>query len=233
MCFLSLSPLSYYVVYGVPFLIAVVFLILDSGVPYACVLLVLFSCHYCSLDLPFPYPYPCLAWRRAKTSCRLGCALLDFCIFASFHRWFCLGWRLGVGQNLVHTPLDFAWFVRFLVILILVLHGEGRKPRSDLAWLCLIFRIFCYSGAWGDGHGGDKTSFTLALTLLDFCYFIACVGLDCMRGEGRKPRSDWAWFCLFLLFYCHWDWGDRRGEDKTSFRISLILRDSCHSLLLS
>jgi hypothetical protein len=31
--------------------------------------------------------------------------------------------------------------VRFL-ILILVLRGEGRKPRSDLAALCLIFACF-------------------------------------------------------------------------------------------
>src|ERR1700692_2162014 len=80
-------------------LIVVVFLILDSCVPYPC----LFP--YRSLDRPFPYPYPCLAWRRAKTSFRLGCVLLDFCFFC----------------------------VIFPSILSRITPGQRTKPRSDLA----------------------------------------------------------------------------------------------------
>src|ERR1700737_4830951 len=82
-------------------LIVVVFLILDSCVPYPC----LFP--YRSLDRPFPYPYPypCLAWRRAKTSFRLGFVLLDFCFFC------------------VILPL----------ILSRITPGQMTKPRSDLA----------------------------------------------------------------------------------------------------
>ena len=87
------------VVFGFPFLIVVVFLILDSCVPYPC----LFP--YRSLDRPFPYPYPCLAWRRAKTSFRVGCVLLDFCFFC------------------VILPS----------ILSRITPGQRTKPRSDLA----------------------------------------------------------------------------------------------------
>src|SRR6202051_3746088 len=65
------------VVCGVPFLIVVVFLILDSCVPYPC----LFPYRGLDRPFPYPYPYPCLAWRRAKTSFGLGCVLLDFCFF--------------------------------------------------------------------------------------------------------------------------------------------------------
>jgi hypothetical protein len=71
------------VVYGVAFLIVVVFLILDFGVPYPCLLPVFFFSPYRGLDALFayPYPYPCLAWLLAKTSFGLGCALIDFCFF--------------------------------------------------------------------------------------------------------------------------------------------------------
>jgi hypothetical protein len=62
----------------------------------------------------------------------------------------------------------------------------------------LIFRIFCYLDAWGEGRGEDKTSFGSGLILLDFCIFCA-------------------------IWKLHIAMVDRRGWDKTSFRIGLIL----------
>jgi hypothetical protein len=48
----------------------------------------------------------------------LACGSLDYCI---------------PGRNLVHTLLDFAWFLCNLK------RSFGRKSRSDWAWFCLIF----------------------------------------------------------------------------------------------
>ena len=47
-----------------------------------------------------------------------------------------------------------------------------------------------------------------------------------MCSEGRKPCSESAWFCLICV--CFFAMVDRRGEDKTSFWIGLILRDFCY-----
>ena len=49
------------------------------------------------------------------------------------------------------------------MVLLDFMRGERRKPHSDLPRLCLIFRIFCYLDAWGDGRGDDKTSFQSGL----------------------------------------------------------------------
>jgi hypothetical protein len=84
------------------------------------------------------------------------------------------------------------------LILILVLLGERRKPRSDLAALCLIFaflRHFTVDFVWGDGWAYRKTSFRLPLTFLDFCVFLLwyCLILSVAKGENLvKTRLDFA-----------------------------------------
>jgi hypothetical protein len=81
-----------------------------------------------------------------------------------------------------------------------------------LLWYCLILSV-------AKGENLVKTRLDFAWFLLDFmcgegrkprsdspwlCLFLrlfAVVLLDFMCGEGRKPRSGLAWFCLFLCFF--------------------------------
>jgi hypothetical protein len=62
----------------------------------------------------------------------------------------------------------------------------------------LIFRIFGYLDAWGDGRGVDRTSFRLGLILLDFCVFFVMVD---RRGEDKTSFKSG----LILLDFCYWD----------------------------
>jgi hypothetical protein len=55
--------------------------------------------------------------------------------------------------------------------------SEGRKPCWELAWLCLIFRIFCYWYCW------------------------ACLGWQAWRGQNLV--GNWLNFAWFLLFNCY------------------------------
>jgi len=180
-----------------------------SHVSYPCLLLVcLFSFFLIIVVLIFCFLILVLVLvlggEGRKPRSDLAAFCLIFAFFASFYRWFCLGWRLGLGRNLVQTPLDFAWFVRF----------------------------FCYRIAWFHAWRRAKTSFRLGLTLLDFCYFIACLRLYLMCSEGRKPRSDLAAFCLIFRFFCYGiAWSHAWQKAKTSFRFSLTLLDFSHFLL--
>jgi hypothetical protein len=77
--------------------------------------------------------------------------------------------------------------------------SEGRKPRSELAWLCLIFRIFCYLDAWGDGRGEDKTSFRVGLILRDFLLF------DCYRSVLLSYHGASYSYCSpWILYWLSW-----------------------------
>jgi hypothetical protein len=225
-------------------------------------------------------------WRRAKTSLRPRLTLLDFSHFLLLG---CLAWWAWQGQNLVLTCLDFAWFVRFsqiLVILILdyriavvsyVIVGYVVVFLVILILDCRIvcYRMLCYCGLCLDyrisypwlwcslslsvacflifpyrsldrpfpypypclAWRRAKTSFWLGSTLLDFRYFIAYVSLDFMCSEGRKPRSDLAWLCLIFVFFfvvgkLRIAMVDGCGEDKTSFGIGLILLDFCYLIAI-
>ena len=167
-----------------------------------------------------------LAWRKAKTSFGLGCALLDFCIFCVILPLISSGVMAGLPQNLVQTPLDFPWFLRFF--------------WYGMAWFCLWWKA--------------KTSLRLALTLLDFCliscvakgenlvqtrldfaYFCAYLLWYCLtwcvaKGENlAQAWLDFAWFlCFFAIEKLDIAMVDGRGEDETSFGIGLVLLDFCY-----
>jgi hypothetical protein len=53
---------------------------------------------------------------------------------------------VALGENLVRTWLEFAWFCVFCAMV----DGRGfrRKPRSDLSLLCLIFVVWWPGVAW-------------------------------------------------------------------------------------
>ena len=148
----------------------------------------------CFLDFLLSY----FLMARVETSFRLCLTLLDFClIFVLLFSCYCVGrfrliWSVSVGENLVRTGLDFAWF--FLFFCLISRRRARRKPRQDWAWLCLIFAIFCL--IWGVALGEN-----LVRTGLDFAWFL----LDMRRGFRRKPRSDLAWFCvIFAIFLLLW-----------------------------
>jgi hypothetical protein len=56
---------------------------------------------------------------------------------------------VALGENLVRTWLDFAWFCVFCAMVDGC--GEGRKARSDLLLLCLIFVVWWRGVAWCRG----------------------------------------------------------------------------------
>jgi hypothetical protein len=108
----------------------------------------------CLICAFFCYPYPCLAWRRAKTSFRLGLTVLDFSHFLLFR---CLGWRAWRGQNLVHTCLDFAWLLLFYCLRRPWLYAWRRAKTSfRLGLILLIFAILLPLGlGWQAWRGQD------------------------------------------------------------------------------
>jgi hypothetical protein len=109
-------------------------------------------------------------------------------------------WRCGLLYWILYW---LSWYGGGTVFLILVLRGEGRKPRLDLAWLCLCLCFLCYG--WRVWRRA-KTSFWLVFALLDFCYLMAwCFVVPgyCIGCLGMV----W-WYCyrslLWLYCFCLW-----------------------------
>jgi hypothetical protein len=167
--------LAYHIVVLTIMVLILVFCLFSSFFPYR------------SLDLlfpypyPYPYPYPCLAWRRAKTSFRLGCVLLDFCFFCVF------------------LPL----------ILSRIAPGQRTKPRSDLAWLCLICAFFwlwyCLISCVAKGENLVQTRLDFAWFCLIFAILLLMWPLISCVAKGENLVLTWLdfpCFLLFLLWYC-------------------------------
>ena len=133
---------------------------------------------YCILLFLMSWRFLSLTW--------LGCRgvwygvsyhCLDYCIPCPYP---CLGRCVGDGRNLVSTLLDFAWFLPLSGLISLDLMGRlRRKPRSDSAWLCLIFAWFLLffrcRVAWfrlirGLGESLVRTGLDFAWFLLDFAW---------------------------------------------------------------
>jgi hypothetical protein len=72
---------------------------------------------------------------------------LDFAYFCAYLLWYCLTSCVAKGENLAQAWLDFAYFCVFLLLGSSIsqwLMGVAKtKPRSELAWFCLIFAISC------------------------------------------------------------------------------------------
>ena len=145
-----------------------------------------------------------LLGERRKPRSDLAALCLIFAFFASFYRWFCLGWWLGLPQNLVQTPLDFPWFLRFFLLwyclILSVAKGENLvKTRLDFAYFCAYLLWYCLTWCVAKGEN-------LAQAWLDFAWFL----------------------CFFAIEKLDIAMVDGRGEDKTSFGIGLVLLDFCY-----
>jgi hypothetical protein len=102
-------------------------------------------------------------------------------------------WYGGVAYCIVIVVPGY-WYGGGLVFLILVLRGEGRKPCSDLAWLCLIL---CFFVLWLTGVAKGEN---LVLTCLCFALFLLFDGLV-LLDVGYFIAIVMAW-CFVVPGYC-------------------------------
>lgn len=170
-----------------------------------CALACLFLVCFVSLD--FPWSMDCLSFRG------LAC------------RGARLGWRAGRGQNLVLTWLCFAWFLRFLIDVVVVFDASGEARisfsldfilldfcvfgrslivflrlartefRFDIAWFSLIFVI----------GRCFVLLYRLAIVVLYWLCFVSLSYWSCAFVLARTEfRFDMAWFLLWgvVLFFC-------------------------------
>jgi len=118
-----------------------------------------------------------------------------------------LTWLLGyLGLWCVISPFClfavFAIVVLAIVLLVLILEWAGAWVEVKTSfWFCLIFAIFVaivlLDCPWSEAWVWAKTSSGPGFALLDFCLIL----LDLRRGFRRKPRSDWAWFCVIFAIF--------------------------------